>query len=62
MLAQGGYARSLPVWHPPTYPALFLFAGYRLDHHSDGAEKEQNEAFSQLAQVLLLSNEFGFVD
>ena len=27
-----------------------------------GSEKEQNEAFSQLAQVLLLSNEFGFVD
>ena len=25
-------------------------------------EKEQNEAFSQLAQVLLLTNEFGFVD
>jgi hypothetical protein len=26
------------------------------------AEKEKNQAFSQLAQVLLLSNEFGFVD
>jgi hypothetical protein len=26
------------------------------------SEKEKNQAFSQLAQVLLLSNEFGFVD